>query len=26
VQPATDGAMIELQVPSNYGQIWVKVA
>ena len=26
VQPATDGAMISLQVPSNYGQVWVKVA
>jgi 1,4-alpha-glucan branching enzyme len=26
VQPASDGAMVPLQVPSNYGQIWVKTA
>jgi len=26
VQPATDGATVALQVPSNYGQIWVKVS
>jgi hypothetical protein len=26
VQPAEDGATIVLQVPSNYGQIWVKTA
>jgi len=26
VEPATDGATIALQVPSNYGQIWVKTA
>ena len=26
VQPASDGAMVALQVPSNYGQIWVKTA
>jgi 1,4-alpha-glucan branching enzyme len=26
VQPATDGATVPLQVPSNYGQIWVKVS
>jgi 1,4-alpha-glucan branching enzyme len=24
--PATDGEMISLTVPSNYGQVWVKVA
>lgn len=26
VQPATDGAMLPVAVPSNYGQIWVKVS
>jgi maltooligosyltrehalose trehalohydrolase len=26
VQPAAGGAQIALQVPSNYGQVWVKVA
>jgi maltooligosyltrehalose trehalohydrolase len=26
VQPAQDGAMLPLQVPSNYGQVWVKVS
>ncbi len=25
VQPAEDGATVALQVPSNYGQVWVKI-
>ncbi len=26
VQPASDGVMLPIDVPSNYGQIWVKVS